>query len=174
MACSRQRAGSCRAAADADRYTDRARRLRISVSSGQIETSRLVSRRLAPSKASGRSRRLGAFHLLDLRLGNERRRRASGSCDHRGRLQHVGVVIAASACVRAAARARAWLSTVGSRIGPPFGAEAVASGRVEALGKGQRSGVVTVASVWRRSGGCSCRRRGREHFVLAKPHSGAV
>jgi hypothetical protein len=29
-------------------------------------------------------------------------------------------------------------------------------------------------SVWRRSGGCSCRRRVREHFVFAKPHSRAV
>ena len=66
---------------------------------------------------------------------HRRRTRASGCCDHRDRLRHVGVVIAASVCVRAAARAGAWLSTVGSCIGSTCGARAVVGDRVEALGK---------------------------------------
>jgi hypothetical protein len=44
-------------------------------------------------------------------------------------------------------------------------------GRAESLGNGQRSGVVTASSVWRRFGGCSRRPCHRVRLDLARAHS---
>jgi hypothetical protein len=72
-------------------YTDRARKTSDHFSVGQVEAFCPISRCQAASRGSGRSRRLGALHVFDLRRGNEPRTRASGCCDHRGHSDQVGV-----------------------------------------------------------------------------------
>ena len=98
------------------RYTDRERKTSDRFSSGPVEASRRVLRRLAPSPGSGNSRRPGQARAFRSRSWQRATKSASGCCERRGHSDQVGVWREASGSLGQRRVAGVWMAG----IVPPF------------------------------------------------------
>jgi len=106
LSCRRRRA------AHLQRYTGRARKTSDRFSSGPVEASRRVLRRLAPSPGSGNSRRPGQARAFRSRSWQRATKSASGCCERRGHSDQVGVWREASGSLGQRRVAGVWMAGI--------------------------------------------------------------